>query len=125
MLRLHVQEDDHGQDLARERILEGSRDARAQEVTGEASGEEAPGYEEPSEAGAETPAGEEPAGEEPAEKKEPAADATPEGDVSEPDSAAESVAAGEGTLLVIRAEGAGAASAVAQLGAILEEVESG
>ena len=36
-----------------------------------------------------------------------------------------SLAAGEGTLLVIRAEGAGAADAVAQLGAILEEVEAG
>lgn len=36
-----------------------------------------------------------------------------------------SLAAGEGTLLVIRAEGPGAAAAVAQLGAILQEMEAG
>jgi len=36
-----------------------------------------------------------------------------------------SLAAGEGTLLVIRAEGPDAMAAVARLGAILEEVEGG
>lgn len=36
-----------------------------------------------------------------------------------------SLAAGEGTLLVIRAEGPGAAAAVARLGEILEELEVG
>ena len=35
-----------------------------------------------------------------------------------------SLAAGEGTLLMIRAEGPDAAAAVAQLGAILEEIEA-
>ena len=35
-----------------------------------------------------------------------------------------SLAAGEGTLLMIRAEGPDAAAVVAQLGAILEEIEA-